>query len=202
MKEKQEKIIWKFQAGEHFWFVIPKNRDFYGWDFYVRSKNFWGAEEWDKVEAVEIKSSGKKPEVKIIKVFWKIPEWQTTMWNFVEWVYSSWAWNFWFIDIEWQKKWYFVYWEKRWKAKDWDLVKAQIVEYKWKKEAIIVKVFENEFGTAKWIFKDNGNFGFVITEDNWDIFIPGMKKNWAKDGDTVEVKITKKWKKNKEGIII
>jgi exoribonuclease R len=209
-----ETIVWKFQSWEHFGFLIPKDRDFYGWDFYVRKKYFWWAEDWDKVEGVEIKSTWKKPEVRIVRVFWNlhhnplpIGEGINSMtskgkWEFIEWIYSSWDWNFGFIDVEWQEKWYFVYWEKRWKACDWDKVKAQIVEFKWKKEAIVVKVFESEFGVVIWTFKDNNSFGFVITENDWDIFIPWMKKNGAVEWNKVEVKITKFGKKNKEGIVL
>jgi exoribonuclease R len=203
-----ETIVWKFQAWEHFGFLIPKNRDFYGGDFYVRKKYFWGAKDWDKVEWVEIKSSGKKPEVKIVKVLTLTPNPSLNKQNergeenkFIEWIYSSWDWNFGFIDVEWQEKWYFVYWNKRWKACDWDKVKAQIVEFKWKKEAIVVKVFQNEFWTTTWIFEDNDSFGFVITENEGDIFIPWMKKNGAKSWDKVEVKITKMGKKNKAGVV-
>jgi exoribonuclease R len=206
----KETIIWKFQAWEHFGFLIPKNRDFYGGDFYVRKKNFWEAKDGDKVEWVEIKSSWKKPEVRVIKVISSSStsssavreNGKNTNQEFIEWIYSAWDGNFGFIDVEWQEKWYFVYWDKKWKAKDWDKVKAQIVEFKGKKEAIIVKVFKNEFETTTWIFKDNGGFGFVITEKQGDIFIPWMKKNGANDWDKVEVKITKMWKKNKEGIVI
>jgi exoribonuclease R len=202
----QEKIIWKFQAWKYFGFLIPKDRDFYGWDFYVNKNNFWGAEDWDKVEGIEIKSSWKKPEAKIVRVFWSphpnpLPQGEGK-WEFVEWIYSSWDWNFGFIDLEWQKKWYFVYWNKKWEAKDWDKVKAQIVEFKGKKEAIVVKIFKSEFATTTWIFNDKDSFWFVLTEDEWDVFIPWMKKNWAKEGDKVEVKITKLWKKNKEGIVL
>jgi exoribonuclease R len=205
----QEKIVWKFQAWKYFGFLIPKDRDSYGWDFYVNKNNFWWAEDWDKVEGIEIKSSWKKPEVKIVRVFWKtnnIPnhneKGKTTTEEIVEWIYSSWHWNFGFVDVEWQRKWYFVYWNKKWKAFDWDKVEAKIVNFKWKKEAVITKVFESEFSISTWVFNDKDSFGFVVTKDYWDIFIPWMKKNDAKEGDKVEVKITKLWKKNKEWIVL
>ena len=55
MKQQQEKIVWKFQWGETFGFLIPEDRDYYGGDFYVKKAHFWLAETGDKVEWVEIK---------------------------------------------------------------------------------------------------------------------------------------------------
>jgi exoribonuclease R len=199
--KNNEKIIWKFQWGSNFGFLIPEDREYYGWDFYVNKNNFWLAEDWDRVEWVEIKTKWKKPEVKIVRVYWKEAPIKQ---EFVEWIYSSWDGNFWFIDVEWLAKGYFVYWNKKNWAKDWDKVKAQIVEFKWKKEAVVVKIFQDEFETVVGRFKDSDRFGFVIPDEwtNNDVFIPGPRKNWARDWDIVEAKIIKKWWKNPEGFIV
>jgi len=201
MKKEWEIITWKFQWWENFWFVIPEDRDYYWGDFFVKRSNFWLAADWDKVEAIEIKSDWKKPEVKITKVFWKtaVPKAK-----FIEWIYSRWDGNFGFIDVEWQEKWFFVYGDKRNGATDGDKVKAEVVEFKWKKEAIVVKVFESEYETVIGRFKDSDRFGFVIPNEgkNNDIFIAGPRKNWAKDWEMVEAKIVKKWWKNREGFIV
>lgn len=198
--KKSEIIIWKFQWGENFGFLIPEDRDYYGWDFYVKKSNFWLAETGDKVEWTEIKATGKKPEVKITRVYWKEAPIKQV---FVEWIYSKWEGNFWFIDVDWQEKWYFVYWDKRNWAKDWDKVKAQIIDFKWKKEWIVVKVFKDDLWTVIGRFKDSDKFGFVIPDEskNNDIFIPWHRKNWANDWDMVEARIVKTGWKNREWIV-
>lgn len=202
MTKVNELMVWKFQSGEKFGFFIPEDREYYGWDFYVAKDNFWLAETGDKVEARELKkTAGKKPEAKIIKVFWKTPVKKP---KFIEWIYSAWNWNFGFIDIQWEEKWYFVYGNKKGDAKDWDKVKAEIVDFKWKKEAIVVKIFSTEDEIVTWRFKDNDNFWFVIPDEskNNDIFIAWSRKNNAKDWDLVEAKIIKKRWKNPEWLII
>lgn len=209
-KEKEnELMVWKFQWWENFGFFIPTDRDSYGWDFFIAKENFWLAQDWDKVEARELKKSKwKKPEAKIIKVYWRTPQAKP---KFIEWIYSGWDGNFGFIDVEWVEKWFFVYGNKKNWAKDWDKVKAEIVDFNWRKEAVIVKVFETKEELIIWKYRDNDKFGFVIPENNsnleekkwttWDIFIAWWRKNWAKSWDKVEVKIVKKWWKNPEWII-
>jgi len=201
MKKNEEVIIWKFQGGDTFGFLIPEDRDYYGWDFFVKRSWFGLAQDWDKVEWVEIKSTGKKPEVKITKVYGREPIKKA---KFVEWLFSKWDGNFGFIDIEWQEKGFFVYWDKRNWAKDGDKVKAEVVDFKGKQEAIVVKVFEDEYETVVWRFKDSDRFGFVIPDEweNNDIFIAGSRKNWAKDWEMVEAKIVKKWGKNPEWVVV
>lgn len=195
-----ERIIWKFQCWENFGFLIPKDRDYYGGDFYVSKKHFGWAKDWDMVEGVEVKTSWKKPEAVILGVLWKKKNEKNE--EYVEWIFCVWDWDFWFVDVEWREKWYFVFWKNSLWAKDWDKVKAKINEYKWKEEATIVKIFNSQFVTTEWIFKDNENYWFVVTKTEGDIFIPWFKKNWAKEWSKVEVKIVKEWKKNKEWIII
>ena len=208
-----ELMVWRFQWGENFGFFIPTDRDYYGGDFYVRKENFWLAQDWDKVEARElVVSKWKKPEAKIIKAFWREPQKKP---KFVEWIYSGWEGNFGFIDVEWQEKWFFVYGKKKNWARDWDKVKAEIVDYNGKKEAIVVKIFETDEEIIIWRYNDKESFWFVIPErlnsekqkeeKKWttnDIFIAWSRKNWANSWDRVEVKIIKKWGKNPEGIIL
>lgn len=203
---EKDTIIWKFQGWSNFGFFIPEERDLYGWDFYVNKKNFNWANDWDKVEARQVKyTKWKKPEVKIINVL--IGENEVKKKDikkeYVEWIYSGWDWNFGFIDVEWMEKWFFVYWNKKGEAKDWDRVKAEIIDFKWKKEAIVMKVYETKKEVIIWKYKDNDRFWFVVAED-WskDIFIAWSRKNWAKNWDRVEVEIIKEWGKNPEGVII
>jgi len=194
MGKENELMYGKFQAWDKFWFFIPENRDEYGWDFYVSKENFGLAQDWDKVEARELKKfHGKKPEAKIITAYWRTP--QKNQAKFVEWIYSGWDGNFWFVDVEWQEKWYFVYGLKKNWAKDGDKVKAEIVDFKGKKEAIVVKILSTEEELITWRFQDRDRFGFVIPDEwkNNDIFIAWGRKNWAKDGEMVEVKIIKRW---------
>ncbi len=221
-----ELMVGKFQWGENFGFFIPTDRDYYGGDFYVRKENFWLAQDWDKVEARElVVSKWKKPEAKIIKAFWREPQKKP---KFVEWIYSGWEGNFGFIDVEWNEKWFFVYGKKKNWAKDWDKVKAEIVDFNGKKEAIVVKIFKTEEEVVIWRYNDKESFWFVIPEKaskvstinaetnleewktvpeknkwtTWDIFIAWSRKNWANTWDRVEVKIIKKWGKNPEWIIL
>lgn len=200
-----ELIVWKFQSKSWlFWFVIPDDRDYYGGDFYVNKNNFNNAKDWDRVKAKELlKTKWKKPEAKIIEILWANKKISTSpVIEIIEWIYSWWDWNFGFIDVEWMEKWYFVYWDKKANAVDWDRVKAEVIMYKWKKEAIVKEVIWSSMESKTWIYKDNEKFWFVITDDNsGDIFIAWSRKLNAKNWDKVEVKIIKKLGKNPEGII-
>ncbi len=206
---KKETIIWTLQAKSwSFGFVIPDDRDYFWWDFFVNKKNFNWAKDWDKVEARELeKSNWKKPEAKILKILswtWKkeTKNKDKEVIKTVEWIYSWWDWNFWFVDVEWQPKWYFVYGHKKNWAKDWDKVKADIIVFKWKEEAIVTKILEKEEEILIWRYRDNDRFWFVIPEDkSWDIFIAWSRKADARNWDIVEVKIIKRWGKNPEGVI-
>ncbi|MDP2090671.1 MAG: hypothetical protein Q8K30_03655 [Candidatus Gracilibacteria bacterium] len=219
-----ELMVGKFQGGENFGFFIPTDRDYYGGDFYVRKENFGLAQDGDKVEARElVVSKGKKPEAKIIKAFGREPQKKP---KFVEGIYSGGEGNFGFIDVEGNEKGFFVYGKKKNGAKDGDKVKAEIVDFNGKKEAIVVKIFKTEEEVVIGRYNDKESFGFVIPEKvppltppyqggeqapkqkeekKWttgDIFIAGSRKNGANTGDRVEVKIIKKGGKNPEGIIL
>lgn len=205
---KQEKIIWKFQSKTwKFGFVIPDDRSYYWWDFFVNIINFNHANDWDKVEALEIENSKwKKPEAKIVKVInWTDNQKKGSkeVIKIIEGIYTWWNWNFWFIDVEWQKKWYFVYWDKKNWAIDWDKVKAEVIMFKGKEEAIVKELLWQEVEIIEWIFKDNDRFWFVIPDDkSGDIFIAGSRKWEASNWDKVNVKIIKKWWKNPEWVIV
>ena len=202
-KEKENELMYgKFQSGDKFGFFIPDERDAFWWDFYVDKSNFWLAQDWDKVEARALKKfNWKKPEAKIITAYWRTA--QKNQSKFVEWIYSGWDWNFGFIDVEGQEKWFFVYGLKKNWAKDGDKVKAEIVDFKWKKEAIVVKILDSEEELVNWVYKDNEKFGFVLPDDKSqnDIFIAWSRKNWASNLDKVEVQIIKRGGKNPEWVI-
>lgn len=200
-----EVIVWKFKQYVSYGFLIPDDRDYYGWDFYISKNNYKWAVDGDRVEWTEIKNvKWKKPEAKILKVIDNKPKVKWPRMNkTIEWIFSWWAWNFWFIDIEGEETWYFVYgWKKNW-AKDWDVVRAEVKLYNWKEEAIVIEILpriENEI--VIWVYKDNDKFWFVLPDDrSSDIFIAWSRKWGAVDWDRVECIIIKRTWKNPEGII-
>lgn len=69
---KKTYIEGKFQQYPSYAFLIPHDRDAYGGDFFVPKKLYGGARDGDKVvgELLE-KTTGKKPEVKIIEIVTK-----------------------------------------------------------------------------------------------------------------------------------
>ncbi|MFK7780690.1 MAG: hypothetical protein QM490_06335 [Candidatus Gracilibacteria bacterium] len=202
-KAKENELMYgKFQGGEDFSFFIPDDRDLYGGDFYIDKENFGLAQDGDKVEARALKKfKGKKPEAKIITAYGRTP--QKNQAKFVEGIYSGGDGNFGFIDVEGNEKGFFVYGDKKAGARDGDKVKAEIVDFKGRKEALVVKIFETEEELLVGRYQDRDKFGFVVPDEgkNNDVFIAGSRKNGAKNGDTVEVKIIKKGGKNPEGVI-
>jgi len=202
---KKELIIWRFQSKTwKFGFVIPDEREAWGGDFFVNKSGFNWAADWDRVEAKELlKSKWKKPEAKIINILTTNGKkmWETKeVIKVVEWIYSGWDGNFGFIDIEGQERWFFVYWPKKNWAKDWDKVRANIIVFKDKQEAIVTEILSKDDEVYEWVFNDNEKFWFVLS-DIWDIFIAGSRKANATDWDKVEVKIIKKTGKNPEWLI-
>jgi len=120
------------------------------------------------------------------------------------WIYSQWKWNFWFVDIEGQAKWYFIYDTNKSWALDWDKVEAYIKIFKWKKEAVITKVLERKTDLIVWELIDNWQFWFVISKNKQlknDIFVSKKNYNNGKNWDIVWVQITKWTKKNPEWTI-
>jgi len=198
-------VVWKFQSkAEHFGFVIPEDRAYWGGDFFVNKSNFNWAKDEDKVEArILARSKWKKPEAKIINVLtWKPNKPKKDVLKIVEWVYSGWDGNFGFVDVEGEEKGYFVYWKKKNWAEDWDSVKAEVTDFNWKPEAIVIEIMWQKQELLEWVFKDNDRFGFVLPDDkSWDIFIAWSRKGEAEEWDRVEVNIIKRWGKNPEGVI-
>jgi len=198
----EETIRGKFKAYAHFAFVIPDNRAEIGWDFYINKDNYKDAVDGDRVEIrVLAKQKWKKPEAKVLRVL------NGTVHNgqkFIEGVYSGGDGNFGFIDVEGRPKGVFVYGDKKNGARDGDFVKAEVIMFKGKEEAIVVKILETT-DQAKLIqgtYRDNERFGFVVPDDNsGDIFIAGSRKNGAEHGDEVLVKIIKTRGKSPEGVI-
>lgn len=196
-----ESFKWKFQKHTHFGFVIPDNRDEFWGDFFVNKNNMKDAQDGDKVEARPLKNfKGKKPEAKILQVLTGKPK---NPKKIVEWVYSGWDGNFGFVDVPGQEKGFFVYGNKKNGARDGDKVQAEVIKFKGKDEAIVLKVLEQEkVELIQGTFRDNERFGFVVPDDNsGDIFIAWSRKNGAEEWDEVLVKIIKTTGKNPEGVI-
>jgi exoribonuclease R len=198
----KEIILGKMQIGENFGFFIPDDRDNYGWDFYVNKKHFWGAKNGELVKAVEIQSSWKKPEAKIISVKWSDNELNET---FAEWVFSfSPDGNWGFVDTIWKEwtEWYFIHSKNVGWAQYWDYVKAKIEKKSWKLEGAIVKILKDKFEKIEWTYTDTGEFGFVKVKSGQDIFIPWKWKFWAKEKEKVTAKIISKSWRRPEWIIV
>jgi exoribonuclease R len=201
-----ELILGKLQAGENFGFFIPDNRDDFGWDFFVNKKNFGWAKDWDLVKAIEIKATWKKPEVKIVSIKWSEKTLNDITIQGTFSFSSEWEWGY--VDlvrvIDWKKidKWYFVHSKNIKMAKSWDQVKAKLQKHKWKLEAIVVKVLDDDREIIEGKYKENWDFGFVLN-DNWDdIFVPEKWKNETMNWEIVKVKIIDKSGRRPVGIII
>ena len=200
----------KLQKNAHFGFVIPDDREEHGGDYFIHADNMKDAEDGNIVDCRPLKNyKGKKPEAKIITVISgraaqkaASAKQNNAVKKIVEGIYSGGDGNFGFIDIEGQDKGFFVYGNKRNGARDGDQVKAEIIEFKWKDEAIVIEVLGGSEEMLIGEYRDNVKFGFVLPNDNsGDIFIAGSRKNGAIDGDEVEVKIIKRNGKNPEGVI-
>jgi len=120
----------------------------------------------------------------------------------VEWVFSSWSGDFGFVDVPWREEWFFCYWLKKNGAKHWDRVRAEIKNYNWKKEAIVVEISGESWEVFTGKYSDNTSFGFVkVWWGSPDIFIPGWKSLEAKSWDKVEVRVIKTWWRRPEWVI-
>jgi len=207
----EERILGKFQCKKgDFGFVIPDEREYWGWDFFVHQKNFGWAEDGQRVAAEMMdRASGKKPEARIVEVFWskkaeakKAEAKKYEALKVVEGVYSGWNGDFWFVDVPWVDQWYFCYGLKRNGAIDGDRVKADIKKYNGKEEAIVTEILPPMTQIITWVYLDNDTFGFVKPDDkSGDIFIAGSRKWEAKTKDKVEVHIIKEGGRRREGII-
>jgi len=198
-KMGSEVILGKMQIGENFGFFIPDERAVYGGDFFVNKKHFGGAKNWDLVKAVEIQSSGKKPEAKVISVKGSENEQNE---RFEEGIFSfSPDGNWGFVDTIWGEG-YFIHSKNVWDAKYWDFVKAKIERKNWKDEWVIVKILKDKFEIVEWIYSDAWDFGFVKVKSGKDIFIPSKSSFQAIDKQKVTAKIINKSGRRPEWIII
>ena len=160
-------IKWIFEKHSGWWFVVPTTKKPWEKDIYIQKRNSKNAFDKDKVEIKIIKQEPwKNPEWVVLRIL-KDLEKKTNSKEVISWVYSSWNWNFGFVDVPWIEKWYFVHKHKSFKAQDWDLVKAYVQNYNWKKEAIIFEILENEELFAIWKFQDFESYWFVIETDFW-----------------------------------
>lgn len=193
----------KFEKVNDYWFVHVE------WekrDFYVPKKSALSLNDWDFVE-IEVldKKKWKNMEAKILKVLDKKSDIKTEEWNIV-WKYSENEGGFWFIDVEWVKKWFFVFsWNKS-TAMDWDIVEARVKVFKWRTEAEIIKVLERKKRIIVWKFeKWKKDFSFVIPKNDKyknDIFVLNKNSLDAWNWDLVWIEVTKWNKKNPEWKIV
>lgn len=120
--------------------------------------------------------------------------------------------DFWFVDVEWEEKWYFVHFRNRFTALDWDTVKAEVSLFRGKEEAKIREIVKRSEQIFSWVFlagksknKKWANYWFVRTNTaniTKDIFIPWKASKNAKNNDVVTVKIIEWESKNPEWKII
>ena len=121
--KKQTRILWKFQCkNPDYGFIIPDDKDIWGSDFFVYSKNFAWALDGQRV-AAELceRVSGRRPEAKIIEVFsgQKNDDKKQETIKIIEGVFSWGRGDFWFVDVAWEEQGYFCYglkkkWSQRW----------------------------------------------------------------------------------------
>lgn len=109
--------------------------------------------------------------------------------------------QFWFIESKEYEEHIFVFWENKLSALDKDEVKAKIVSYKWRKEAIVTKIMKRSDSIVIWEFikAKKWEYGFLVPFNpalKQDIFLPWKFTKWAKDKEILAVKIVKRdWKK-------
>ena len=213
-------ITWKFDKKENFGFLIPDDKNTYKKDFFVALRNSNKAENWDIVEAIELKKrQWKSSEVRILKIvsknsnpslnslLWKRKENIEEEWeNIIEWIYSQWRGDFWFVDVEGIEKWFFVFAQNKKWALDGDKVKAVTKVFNWKEEATVIKVTERKLDLIVWEYKPgkDNRFWFVIPNNpsvKVDIFVPGKRSMEAQAGDIVWVHVIDWTGKNPEWTI-
>lgn len=123
----------------------------------------------------------------------------------ITWIYSPVkSGDFWFVDVEWEEKWYYVHGFNKGNALPWDKVLADVKSFRWKDEAVIKKVVERSEKIFIWNFqswkkginertgKEFISFWFVIIRDEnfrTDVFVPGKFIKNAREWDLVWVKI-------------
>ncbi len=201
-----EKITWIFQKSEWFWFVVPKEKTKYLWDYFISLKDFSNAKDWDLVE-IEVlkKSKWKNKQAKILKVLKTKLENKIKDENII-WTYSlSKDWTYGFVDTLDGLQGYYVHRNNKKDARSGDIVEASIKIFNWKKEAVIERVIERKNNMVVWKFEiAKWNYWFVIPKDKSlknDVFVALTNAMWAHSWDIVWVEITKYTSKNPEWVI-
>ena len=126
------------------------------------------------------------------------------------WIYKQGKGDFGFVDIEvdGEKKWYYVHERNKADALDGDEVSFRIKEFRWKEEAEIRKVVKRSGKTLVWelqIPKGKKGFGFFVPQNSFldtDIFVPGKYLWRAKHWDIVGVQVYAWDKRNPAGKIV
>jgi len=102
----------------------------------------------------------------------------------ITWIYSpAKSWDFGFVDVEWEQKGYYVHGFNKKDALPWDKVKAKLKSFRWKDEAVIIKILERSDKIFIWHFQEGKkntswkgfSFWFVVIRDlnfKTDDFIP------------------------------
>ncbi|MDD4151996.1 MAG: ribonuclease R [Candidatus Gracilibacteria bacterium] len=112
--------------------------------------------------------------------------------------------DFGFVDLETEKKGFYVFPRNKFTAIDGDQVEAIVKTFKGRDEAVITKVTKRAEHIFIGTYIESKNYGFVRVDSNMlenDIFVAGTNTLKAKDGDNVVVKITKWERKNPDGKI-
>lgn len=119
-------------------------------------------------------------------------------------IYHQWKWDFGFIDLETEKKGFYVFPRNRNTAIDWDEVEAIVKNFKWRDEAVVIRIIKRREHIFIWTYEISKNFWFVRVDSNLvqhDIFVAWVNSMRAKNGDKVIVKIMKWERKNPDGKI-
>lgn len=198
----EKTIKWNFKKYKHFWFFIPKDREYFWGDFFVNKHNDFWANDGDLVRArVLAKSKWKKPEAKIVEIVWKTT--QIVEEKKVRWIYISSKADYGFIEYEKGLKSLFVHDRKNNNAVSWDLVEATVSTHGGKEEWSIIKILEDSENIIEWSLMMSDDFGFVKTKKSKDdIFVSAEHLAWASNWDIVQVKIYRSWWRRPEGLII
>jgi ribonuclease R len=129
----------------------------------------------------------------------------------IVWIYSQWKWNFGFVDVEWEKKWYFVHGKNKNNVLPWDKVEALVQVFRWREEALVTRALERKDALIVWEYQISlsggrkNSFGFVVPQNpdvRNDIFVSSKNSLWAESGDIVWVKIIDWKKKDPEGRVV
>ncbi len=128
--------------------------------------------------------------------------------NTITWIFSQNRWaDFGFVDVKEEWVWYYVFPLNRKDALDWDEVLAEVKVFKWKKEAVIIKVIKRADNILVWEFMmwKTGKYWFINLKSQTfkkDVFI-AWKYIWnAVSWSIVWIKILSREWKNPEWKIV